>query len=57
MWIEKNTLASLTDRSDTTPALVKATPRGVITPTRLSRTCCWVTLNPPLLLLTSGGDT
>src|ERR1700674_3689572 len=47
--IEKNTLPSLTVTGDSTPALVKATPRGEATLARASRTCCCVTLTAHLL--------
>src|SRR6202166_1067990 len=47
--IEKNTLPSLTVIGDSTPALVKATPRGDATLARASRTCCCVTLTAHLL--------
>ncbi len=49
--IEKNTLPSLTDIADRTLASVKATPRGDITLARVSRTCCCVTLNAHLLIV------
>jgi hypothetical protein len=55
--IEKNTLPSLADIADNTPALVKATPRGDITLARASRTCCCVTLKAYLLVPTSDGET
>jgi hypothetical protein len=55
--IEKNTLPSLTDIADNTPAVGKATPRGDITLAKRSRTCCCVTLKAYLLLPTSGRDT
>jgi hypothetical protein len=47
--IEKNTLPSVTDIADNTPALVRATPRGDITLARPSSTCCCVTLTAHLL--------
>src|SRR5487761_2086778 len=46
--IEKNTLPSVTVTGDSTPALVRATPRGDATLARLSRTCCCVTLTAHL---------
>src|SRR6516164_8087274 len=51
--IEKNTLPSLTVIGDSTPALVRATPRGEATLARASRTCCCVTPTAHLLV-TSG---
>src|SRR6202165_3574545 len=51
--IEKNTLPSLTDIGDKTWASVKAMPPGDITLARVSRTCCWLTLNA---YLHSGAD-
>src|SRR5438445_7475822 len=47
--MEKNTLPSATVTADSTSALVRATPRGDITPARASRTCCCVTLTAHLL--------
>src|ERR1700730_1285496 len=55
--IEKNTLPSLTVTADKTPASVKATPRGDLTPARALSTCCSVTLNAYLLVPASGRDT
>ncbi len=42
--IEKNTLPSFAVMAESTPALVKATPRGDATLASASRTCCCVTL-------------
>src|SRR4029450_9985657 len=42
--MEKNTLPSVTEISDSTLALVRGTPRGDATCLRESRTCCCVTL-------------
>jgi hypothetical protein len=42
--IKKNTLPSFAVMAESTPALVKATPRGVMTLASASRTCCCVTL-------------
>src|SRR5438874_8316186 len=42
--MEKNTLPSVTEITDSTLALVKGTPRGDATRLRESRTCCCVTL-------------
>src|SRR5205823_12181557 len=42
--MEKNTLPSVTEITDSTLALVRGTPRGEATRPRESRTCCCVTL-------------
>src|SRR5258705_5382128 len=47
--IEKKTLPSFAVMADNTLALVKATPRGDLTLTSASRTCCCVTLKAHLL--------
>src|SRR5882757_11047332 len=48
--MEKNTLPSLTAISDNTLALVNGTPRGEATLAKPSRTCCFVTVKPYLLI-------
>src|SRR5579871_1487383 len=47
--MEKNTLPSLTVIGESTPASVKATPRGDLTLASEDRTCCCVTLKAHLL--------